>query len=177
MNEAEAVKILSISRPFSKARVLTQFRSCAKEIHPDTGRTDGGFSFADMDDLVKAKDLLLKIANEKIDLNKTITGELLSELGNGLPNNKTGKTCKTCEGKGWDKRVMVQWLPCPSCHGSSYSPFWKNTRISLKFCLRCNNQGEIRSAIYDVKYEKCYDCKGSGENEIFNPLIPKGRLT
>lgn len=184
MDTNQALKILSISHPFTKAKVLKQFRSWVKEIHPDTGRTDGGFYFTDMDDLVKAKELLLKLASEDENTGiltlRTSSGELLSELGNGLPNNKSGMTCTYCIGNGYNKRVMPRWVKCNVCNSrndfmkyGSYSVF---DPLGLISCRKCHGLGEVKSAKYDIIYGKCSYCKGTGEIEVFNPLIPKMRL-
>ena len=59
-------------------------------------------------------------------------------------------TCRVCDGSGIKSNV---YQICPDCHGSK----------------RINKPQRKR-------FVKCYECKGTGEIELFNSVLPKGRM-
>lgn len=62
--------------------------------------------------------------------------------------------CRVCEGSGKFKHpFQTEW--CRNCHGTGRGSSEKIVRIYAM---------------------KCYSCKGTGETEVWNPVLPKGRL-
>jgi len=105
-----------------------------------------------------------------------------------------GEYCLECRGTGKFKLRSGRLVECRRCKGSMYeaTPFTQHrTRFSSIFgyarsifdrtrrtCRFC--KGSKRQVIGDKSrpvYYRCGDCSGSGEVRIWNPVIPKGRLT
>lgn len=134
---------------------------------------------------------------------KTNQGIPLSELGLGLEPNKNGRDCEGCNHKGYTEHQLSGWKSCPDClMGYSYNQTCSNCRGTGKFgikgkglvtcsvckgegknvsyfpqiCRRCKGVGGQVIAKPEIEYLMCCTCKGTGEIEIHNPVIPKGRL-
>jgi DnaJ-class molecular chaperone len=84
---------------------------------------------------------------------------------NGLFTLRSGRKvqCKVCSG--YKTRVIGT---CYTCNGTGRS---KQLHHS---CKLCGGDGIIYSE--KESYSKCHKCNGVGEVEIWNPVIPKGRL-
>jgi DnaJ-class molecular chaperone len=135
---------------------------------------------------------------------KTTTGHLLSELGLGLGPTVNGKDCNVCQHRGYTIIELSGLTRCTRCIGAGFAyedtcsrckgsgKFVKNgrpvgvcfscrgtgkpLRPRLNLCSRCHGRGSINVPANTKEYHLCYTCKGVGEIEIFNPVIPKGRL-
>lgn len=88
-----AEHLLGLSGEYDKQAVQDAFRQRAKEAHPDAG---GGVG--DMQDLIEAKDYLLRCLNG---------------WGNDLENTDGSKPCPMCAGSGTQKSGAV----CQQCNG------------------------------------------------------------
>ncbi len=98
--------------------------------------------------------------------------------------------CTKCGGKGMQPREY----PCNACSGTGKFTQARSGRVVD--CLRCNGSGKFQhphfkewctachgsgrtntARVIKIYVMKCWNCKGTGEIEIWNPVIPKGRLT
>ncbi len=137
---------------------------------------------------------------------RTTDGTPLYELGLGLGPTRNGRDCKECEHRGYTEEFGIDWVSCETCFGSGEVPrimpcrYCENGKFKQqrsghtvdcrvckgtgKFkhprhkevCLDCLGVGRKYGKGKQVRYCKCFDCKGMGEIELFNPLLPKGRL-
>lgn len=136
----------------------------------------------------------------------TVEGHALHELGKGLGPTKNGGTCEGCKGRGYNTDTVTGAelcncaVPCDRCQGTgtyraargSDSPLvfggYRKTFIrSCKFCLgsglgtlrnhkRCGGTGRVTTILSEV-HHWCYKCKGTGEIELWNPVLPKMRMS
>ncbi len=137
----------------------------------------------------------------------TTDGTPLSELGLGFDNTKNGRDCGYCNHRGYHKVVEERYHICRECSGCGYTyanacdackgtgKFTQKNSKRVVDCLRCKgkgtihygtlsrcradgcNRGYVSRATERVTYQTCWTCKGIGEIEIYNPVIPKGLLT
>ena len=89
------------------------------------------------------------------------------------------KTCPQCRGSRGFTTLDGSHITCRSCDDLGTVPnkgdFNWFERFWSKLCSSCN--GTKRKTVpYGQIYRRCYTCKGLGEIQIFNPVIPKGRL-
>lgn len=131
----------------------------------------------------------------------TTDGTPLYELGLGLGPMKNGRDCNRCQHKGYTEdrwpgrncwvcdftgRVLAK-EPCGPCRGTGKFKEHRSGRIvpcrvchgrgeklGYKLCPQCNGTHFFGEGT--VRYIKCYECKGTGEIELFSPLFPKGRM-
>jgi DnaJ-class molecular chaperone len=84
-------------------------------------------------------------------------------------------SCRPCRGSGRVRQARTgEEVSCRLCFGTG-----KFKHPLLKDCVHCYGTGESRTGAERVKriYAlKCYDCKGTGEIQVLNPVLPKGRL-
>ncbi len=129
---------------------------------------------------------------------RTVEGSLLSELGLGLGPMKNGRECTSCSGRGYNSDSYPKYQDCPACHGTGGRQYVHRCRICRGsgrkfggFCLTCDGKGTVRESFGDCHtclgsgrgrredvrvYKKCFKCGGAGETEVWNPVLPKGRL-
>ena len=109
----------------------------------------------------------------------TIDGTPLSDLGLGLGPTTNGRECARCEQRGYTILREHGRMPCPKCGGRNMF----NGRGEFQYpfrnmCTACNGTGKSPTErVTRIIAMKCGDCKGTGEIEIANPALPKGRLT
>lgn len=82
--------------------------------------------------------------------------------------------CEFCSGTGkFTQRRSRRVVDCRVCRGTGQykHPFEK------EWCTNCAGSG-ITSAdrIAHIYVMKCWECKGTGEIRVWNPVLPKGRL-
>ena len=145
----QAKQYFDLQPPFSLSDLKKAFRAAAKKTHSDLTqkKTDGEF--------IKVKecyDALMNIA--ETDGSTTEASIAFAMTTDGMPLSQLGL------GLG----PMKNGRDCPRCDHRGYtedrgiewrSDFHRSTR---------------------TLYRRCYECKGTGEIEILNPVIPKGRL-
>ena len=134
---------------------------------------------------------------------ETEDGTPLSELGLGLGSMKNGVKCLDCDGRGFRETQRRPIIFCRHCHGIGKSSrtcracsgsgmfrLRSGRFVTCRKCLGtgeyllgkavacqyCNGIGYINAGEAKIIYYKCFKCGGSGEVEIDNPVIPKGRL-
>ena len=199
----QAKQYFDLQPPFSLIMLKKAFRVASKKLHPDTSQEDTAREFVRMKacyerlvGLAEA-DLITGTVSGSM---RTIDGVFLSELGLGLGPMKNGVDCSRCEHRGYSEEKGISWDPCSECHGSGRSisvmacRYCERGRFKQKSgrivtCHVCNGSGEYRilcdtcggrGSIFNpngkISYRRCYECKGTGEIEILNPVIPKGRL-
>lgn len=128
-------------------------------------------------------------------------GTPLYELGLGLGPRKNGRDCERCQHKGFTEepdfrntcwecdpygRVIAD-VPCTPCGGTGW--FTQRRGGQRVICRVCRGRGEKFATITcpkcngtksvgkkRVRYSRCYECKGTGEIELFSPLILKGTI-
>jgi len=98
--------------------------------------------------------------------------------------------CKKCEGSGRQPREF----PCRACAGSGKFTQKRSRRVvdcrvcqgsgkykhpfQEEWCHSCRGTGRGSSEkVVRIYAMKCYSCKGTGETEVWNPVLPKGRLS
>lgn len=132
----------------------------------------------------------------------TTDGTPLYELGLGLGPMKNGRDCERCNHKGYteehdvldrtcwrcDHRGQVPVVElCGCCHGTGKFTQRRSGRVvpcraclgrgrksSFKLCPDCHGSKRIGGG--RAHYSRCFKCGGTGEIELFSPLLPKGRL-
>lgn len=137
---------------------------------------------------------------------ETVDGIPLSELGLGLGPTVNGRNCEECEHRGYKKEHGRAWKVCTDCDENGLIPRefpcrscgasgkFKTKRGFIVPCKTCSGTGIFKhphqkmlcrechgtKTIYGESesfyYVRCSRCGGSGEIEIDNPVIPKGRL-
>jgi len=83
--------------------------------------------------------------------------------------------CRSCSGTGrFTQRRSRREVDCLTCQGTGR---FKHPELT-DWCRKCAGTGRGESDVV-VRYYviKCHACKGAGETEVWNPVIPKGRLT
>lgn len=98
--------------------------------------------------------------------------------------------CPKCYG---ERVVSSQEVTCNRCNGSG--KFFKDGK-EVSFCYRCNGTGKVTlkfrpracdlcfgrgwvhssSETESAFYYRCLKCEGTGELEVFNPVLPKNRV-
>lgn len=104
---------------------------------------------------------------------KTLSGELLNDLGRGVPAPGSGTKCDDCKGKGYFRYLNQPYVRCHSCYGHGVA---NHVSKGPTPCGRCEGTGKLISAKCTPYFIKCNKCRGCGEIEIFNPLIPKSLI-
>lgn len=135
---------------------------------------------------------------------RTRLGTPLSELGLGLGPSRNGRDCEFCNHKGYveDKEdayvkctnCVSGWThtnPCRRCRGTGNYTNKKGQvagqcfsckgtgyykALFIQKCSECSGVGYKVGEKGRVVYTACYRCQGTGEVEVFNPVITKGRL-
>lgn len=154
------------------------------------------------DDVVKGETQTPKMPRETVDgtplselglgLGPTTNGKECVECNNlgykVVHEHGVGK-CQKCEGHGYHQQ---EW-PCRPCNGTgrfvqSRSKREVNCRVCegsgtfkhpfyTSRCGECFGSGRNKTdQVIRIYVLKCYACKGTGETEVWNPVIPKGRL-
>jgi len=134
----------------------------------------------------------------------TTDGTPLYELGLGLGPLKNGRDCERCQHKGfteekslfgsrlctncdWDGQTYGD-VTCRSCNGTGQFKQTRSERVVE--CRACLGRGVRRGrrpcpicqgktfvgGSEKITYTKCYECKGTGEIELFNAAFPKMRI-
>lgn len=157
MSNEEALKILGVTLPVTKAILKSAFRRRSHETHPDLNKDDPNAAekFIKVKaafDLISSQETLLIDVSDVESEAFTTDGDKLSDLGQGLPHTKAGVPCPDCSGRGWHERqVGLHWVPCPSCGGD-----WRKRES----CRKCNGSGKFKRN--GVVVGDCYACKGRG---------------
>lgn len=144
--ERYAKDFFGLTLPIRAADLKSAFKAAAKKFHTDTSGSD-----CTKEQFIKMKDaydFLVKLEGMKfVYYNETqIDGSNLVTT-DGIPLSQLGL---------------------------GLGPM-KNGRD----CEHCKHQGyiEFRTAITKrLSYVRCHQCSGTGEIELFSPLLPKGRL-
>jgi DnaJ-class molecular chaperone len=167
VNHLEAAAgILGVTLPVKREDLKKAYRQRAKELHTDTSGTDSKEDFILMR---KAYECLCEadVFSDGPKREFTEEGTPLSDLGLGL-KNKNGKQCVTCKGVGY--RTVQQWRIFPRVPGTRPCSFCTFLGSSLG-CSRCD--GKFNRRLVSI-HLICAPCQGSGETEMFNPVLPKG---
>jgi DnaJ-class molecular chaperone len=170
-------KYFGLQVPVTEDALKGAFRAQVKKLHTDVSGGDTKSQFVEMkaayDYLVAAK-ICSRNENGAIPEGLTTDGTLLSELGLGLGPTKNGRDCTQCNHRGYQVRLVYDSVVCPSCKGATRKT--NSRRFWGLSCLTCYDTGRISTATQKTTYERCYHCKGTGEIEIWNPVLPKGSL-
>jgi DnaJ-class molecular chaperone len=173
VNLETAAQQFGVKLPIERATLKKLFREAAKRLHTDTSGEDTKEAFILMKSAYDflCDENLTGVFTDGPELLTTEEGTPLSYLGLGLGPMKNSKTCDECKGAGYrtDKRWKFEWtpsIPCSHC-------LLMGTTI---FCGRCGPKGIRRIDKKVTVYMICAPCQGTGEIELFNPVIPKGLL-
>jgi len=199
-------QFFGVALPLTRDELKSQFRSACKRLHTDTSGSDTKDKFIAMkafyDQLCDQNPSWAFSDGGKKEI-LTTSGDRLSDLGLGMPPNKNGRDCTDCNHKGYQERevggvercswCMMGWAysqPCRRCKGTG--KFSNKAGKVVGECFNCKGSGihqcnsVTRCAVCKgqgykivptgVEYVVCASCQGVGEIEIYNPVIPKGRL-
>ncbi|MBI4090476.1 MAG: hypothetical protein HY422_00460 [Candidatus Komeilibacteria bacterium] len=81
--------------------------------------------------------------------------------------------CKSCKGTGRFKQRLGRVVACRTCQGSGT---FKHP-YSSRPCRVCGGTKTCLTKTEQANYHKCWECHGKGEVPMWNPVLPKGRLT
>lgn len=170
---SEKAKILNLNVPFTEQELKHNYRELVFQHHPDKGGNAEKFK-----EIQQAYEEMREFASKNIseDAQRTVDGVLLSTLGKGLGDTVNSEPCKECTGHGWHQTVHYQFYfdkPCPVCHGDG---FLHNGWMPIP-CWQCLGKGGwgAHENQYTL-YHTCSHCDGTGQIEIYNPVLPKGRV-
>lgn len=90
--------------------------------------------------------------------------------GSGVAPEQVG--CMACKGKGKLTTIDKRVIACGPCFGSGKVKH--KTRRSQ--CSKCRGKGFYATKIGEPSFDECWQCNGTGELAIMNPVLPKGRL-
>lgn len=189
--------------PDTSKELKMAYKNMAKVLHPDSG--GDGEKFAEMNAAYKyIYDGMVNGSINFSDV--TVNGVPLAELGLGLGPTTNGVPCAQCGGKGYKSFNPTIRIECHRCRGkgSVHREFkcraCDNGKFTLRSgrvvdCRKCNGTGVFKHPrltetcpnclgtgakyVNDVTRELhlvCSECGGTGEKEIYNPVLPKGRL-
>ncbi len=86
---------------------------------------------------------------------------------------KTTSPCRYCKGTGkFTQRRSGRTVDCRACDGSGRFVHTNH----YQYCPRCLGTKTIYTTTEGVFYKRCWECEGSGELPMWNPVLPKGRL-
>ncbi len=99
----------------------------------------------------------------------------LCRVCNGTGEWKNKKTCRVCEGKGKFYYLAKQRLSRFTFNYYHFVRYIKGRYREVQRCSECSGKGNVAKPLVEKKYYyKCHMCKGCGEIEIYNPVLPKG---
>ncbi len=181
-----------LQAPASFDDVKTKYRLESKKLHPDAGGSEEDFkalsnAFGSLRKLYEAGSQLFKAEplkeGEQGDPNQpamprtTVDGVSLSALGLGLGPTTNGRECTHCNSQGYTITRDHVRPRCLKCNGTGVkSGSFRFSFFAENYCVDCNGSGRGPDRVAQVYAMKCHDCKGTGEIEVLNPVIPKGRL-
>lgn len=233
MDFEEAKSTLGIENEVNRSVIKKNFRRLCFLNHPDVGGSVEKFNT-----IKEAYELLIVLnfsENEAIDgceIEKTVCGIPLSELGLGLPITISAKYCDCCDGSGYVSNEIAEdyeYVGCTYCNGEGVINFpckkcggdgkfkrngkvvglcylcggtgrfypvskfnfydasigvikrvyieVKNKEFWVRLCMVCDGNGRtMKPAGKKIIHHKCSNCDGTGETEIYNPVLPRGYL-
>lgn len=202
--EQLAIRFFDCPLPMTHDELKSAYRTAVKRLRPDLANSKANDN--EFDEMKKFHTALLEQApswafTDGKPKAQTVDGVSLEELGLGLGPNKNGRDCEDCKHKGYTEREVSRiktcsWCtfgsarrqPCLRCNGTGNGPkqkpkscptCWGTGTKTFERAVRCRVCGGLGIASFGkgaIEYTLCYKCIGTGEIEIFNPVIPKGRL-
>lgn len=153
MNTQEAKAILGIASDvdaISESELKLKYRRIASECHPDKGGNDDSFVR-----ITESFNLLKKNIpyDNSVSVDRTVTGELLSDLGQGLPLTVNATICNDCHGNGYTSVYEIKEKTCNHCHG---------TGSKIDKCKNCSGLGYYRNPETLKNVGECEVCSGRG---------------
>lgn len=93
---------------------------------------------------------------------------------NGSGGQPREFVCNACYGSGkFTQRRSGRVVDCRVCEGTGK---FKHNFLK-EWCAACDGTGRASNdRVTHIYAMKCYECKGTGETEVWNPVLPKGRL-
>lgn len=82
--------------------------------------------------------------------------------------------CRPCSGTGkFTQRRSRRVVDCLGCNGTGK----RQDPFLTEYCAVCHGSGKASTdRVAHIYAMKCYDCNGTGETEVWNPVLPKGRI-
>lgn len=100
-------------------------------------------------------------------------GRAECESCGGLGTQPREYACRACGGSGKFRQRLGAVVNCRKCNGTGR---FKHPHHE-EWCKNCGGLGKTRGpAVTRIYVHKCWSCKGTGEIEVLNPVLPKGRL-
>lgn len=169
--------------PCSMEQLTKEFRKQAKNLHPDVCRDNPlagkmfdlmSIEYKLIQEIGYDDGLILSVtSHEGIARPRTVCGKLLSTLGLGLGPTKNGKDCPQCLHDGYLTSYGRAFDICIAC-----DEYGKVQRGKIKiYCPKCSGTKAIWSDVKSKpRYDLCPTCGGTGEIQVFNPVLVKGSL-
>jgi len=83
--------------------------------------------------------------------------------------------CKYCGGTGkFTQRRSGRVVDCLACKGTG--KFKRVDYVRMQLCPKCCGTKTIHGKSEEKFYHKCFECNGTGEIQIHNPVILKGTI-
>ena len=189
--EGTAIELLGVhfglSAPVAFDDVKKVYRKKSKLLHPDAGGTEDEFklfsgAFDTLKQLYQTGSRLFD-AEPVGELGKleqpsmprvTVDGTPLCDLGLGLGPTTNGTDCKHCERRGYTVVEEKGKVSCPTCDGMG---LYLHPVYGRRNCCTCDGHGRVYYKHAKLYVLMCGTCHGTGEIKIYNPVLPKGRLT
>lgn len=158
MPEEDALVVLGLGNPFTHVQLKSAYRRLAHDHHPDKGGDAALFAR-----LKVAYDTLNPLAGrtKATEVETTVCGKPLRDLGRGYPLTESAKSCGNCDGKGYRSvQLEESSIECRNCTG----PFgWAIGVVPARPqpCRRCNATGKF--TVGDRVAGVCYGCQGTGK--------------
>jgi len=203
-SEKLAIRFFGRPLPTTHDELKSAYRAAVMRLRPDLANSKANDQ--EFDEMKKFHTALLEQApswafTDGKPKAQTTDGVSLEELGLGLGPRKNGRDCEECKHKGYIEHEVsgvrrCEWCsfgyaysqPCLRCNGAGNGPKQKpkscptcgglgtKTFGRAQRCRVCGGLGIKSVGRGTVEYRLCYKCLGTGEIEIFNPVIPKGIL-
>lgn len=125
-------KVLDVPLPTTTSALKTAYRELARIHHPDKGGDAATFRrIKDAYDYLAANGVdvgVMATADHKLQAERTVQGDFISDLGKGLGHRVNAKPCETCDGRGYS---------------SSPNPYSGGSLLIRHTCYKCGGAGEV----------------------------------
>ncbi len=167
-------QVLGLGLSFTSNELKSAYRCRARETHPDTGGSREEFITVQAAWEALKGQCCLSVKGQTC----VSDGTPLAELGLGLGPTVNAVDCCTCKGVGYLSHTDSGERNAHPCVACFLGRFRQRSGKTVD-CRECHGKGYIPAAKVDstTTHTRCWGCAGVGETQIYNPVIPKGRLS